>query len=53
MAKRRVQVESVTGSWRWESSLATKLLPESSQRLEIDEKVRGHAGAKCFGGLEP
>ena len=52
MAKGRVQVESVTGKWRWESSLATKLLPESSQRLEIYEmrKFEVMLGPSVLGG---
>ena len=49
MAKGRIQVESVTGSWRQESSLATKLLSGSSLRLKVYEMRK--FGAQCFGGL--
>lgn len=48
-AKEGVQVESVTGSWRRESSLTAELLRENSLRLDVwDKKVWGHPGAKCY-----
>lgn len=49
MAKGRIQVESVIGSWRQESSLATKLLSGGSLRLKVYEMRK--FGAQCFGGL--
>ena len=49
MAEGRIQVESVTGSWRQETSLAMKLRSGSSLRLKVYEMRK--SGAQCFGGL--